>query len=108
MEHHLSRLWQPLHKLPVGDVSRAVIAERLRVIAKESGPVAANRARAALSAMFAWSIGEGLYESDNPVNGTNKQKENGPRERSLTDAEIAQLWLARDACLRGCAANPRG
>jgi integrase len=46
-----------------------------------------------LSALFRWAIGEGLCD-ENPVIGTNKQEESGPRERSLTDAEAAQLWLA--------------
>jgi integrase len=55
--------------------------------------VAANRSRASLSAFFRWAIGEGLCD-DNPVAGTNKQEEAGPRERSLSDAEAAAVWLA--------------
>ncbi len=43
--------------------------------------------------MFRWAIGEGLCDG-NPVAGTNKQEENGPRERSLSDAEAAKIWLA--------------
>jgi integrase len=62
-------------------------------IAKERGPVAANRARANLSAFFHWAIGEGLCEN-NPVVGTNKQTEEGPRDRALADAEAAKVWLA--------------
>ena len=56
------------------------------------GPVAANRARSALSKLYAWAIGEGLCDS-NPVIGTNKRDEKGPRERSLSNAEVAQVWL---------------
>ena len=43
--------------------------------------------------MFTWAIGEELCDQ-NPVAGTNKQEENGPRERSLSDAEAAMVWLA--------------
>jgi integrase len=43
--------------------------------------------------MFTWAIGEGLCDQ-NPVAGTNKQEENGPRERSLSDVEAAAVWLA--------------
>ena len=43
--------------------------------------------------MFTWAIGEELCDQ-NPVAGTNKQEENGPRERSLSDAEAATVWLA--------------
>ena len=51
--------WAPLHKLPIASISRATIAGRLREIVKDSGPVAADRARSSLSALFGWAIGEG-------------------------------------------------
>ena len=88
----LETLWKPLHKLSVTAVNRAAIATQSNTIAKDRGPVAANRARSTLSAMFAWAIGEGLCD-ENPVIGTNKQEENGPRERILSDNEAAALWL---------------
>lgn len=94
-EYYLNRLWKPLHKLTVAAVNRAAVAAQTRAIAKENGTVSANRARAALSAMFRWAIGEGLCD-DNPVIGTNKQEENGPRERSLSDAELAMVWKAAE------------
>jgi integrase len=98
-------------------VTRATVAAQVRTIVKNNGPVAANRARASLSAMFRWAIGEGLCE-ENPVIGTNKQEENGPRERSLSDSEAAAVWLAapdndygrivRLALLTGCRRNELG
>jgi integrase len=96
-QHHLNKLWQPLHRLPLSAVIKKVIAARLSAIAKERGPVSANRAADSLSAMFAWAIGEGLYDDNNPVIGTNKQPENAPRERTLSDNEVAKLWLALPA-----------
>lgn len=90
---HLNIHWKPLHGLAVESVSRADVAAQSRVIAKSSGPIAANRSRASLSAFFRWAIGEGLCEA-NPVIGTNKQEENDPRERTLSDAEAAALFLA--------------
>jgi integrase len=93
LARHLKQHWKPLHKLTLAAVSRQVIAAHLRTIAKDSGPVAANRARSALSAMFAWTIGEGLCDS-NPVIGTNKAGEEKPRERVLGDAELAAVWKA--------------
>jgi integrase len=91
--HHLNTLWKPLHRFTVNALNRAMVAAQVRTIAKDSGPVAANRARASLSAMFRWAIGEGLCE-ENPVVGTNKQEENGPRERALSDSELAAVWQA--------------
>jgi integrase len=38
-------------------------------------------------------MGEGLCDH-NPVVGTNKQTEDGPRDRALSMAEAAQVWLA--------------
>src|SRR5262249_38618647 len=90
---HLETHWQPLHCLSMHGVSRANVAAEVSAIAKRSGPVAANRARASLSAFFRWAIGEGLCDA-NPVTGTNKQAENDPRERALTYAEAAAVWLA--------------
>ena len=90
---HLKLHWKPLHGLALGNVSRPTVASRLREIAKASGPVAANRSRSTLSAMFGWAIGEGLCEI-NPVDGTNKAEEGAPRDRVLTDAELAAIWKA--------------
>jgi integrase len=92
-KRHLETHWRPLHVFPVRNVARANVAAETNAIARRSGPVAANRARASLSAFFRWAIGQGLCDQ-NPVAGTSKQKENGPRERSLSDAEIAAVWLA--------------
>jgi len=92
-ERHLRKHWSPLHKLSISSVSRPVVAAHLRKIAADRGPVAADRARATLSAMFGWAIGEGLCET-NPVIGTNTQSDAGPRDRVLSDAELAAIWKA--------------
>ena len=41
-----------------------------------------------MSAMYSWAIGEGLCET-NPVDGTNKANEGKPRDRVLSDKELA-------------------
>jgi len=92
-ERHLNSHWKALHDLPLDCVTRADVAQSLTVIAKDSGPVSANRARSTLSKFYAWAIGEGLCEA-NPVIGTNLRDENDPRERSLSDAEVARVWLS--------------
>jgi integrase len=92
-KRHLEKQWKPLHGLALASIGCANVAAHVSTIAKGSGPVAANRSRASLSAFFRWAIGEGLCDH-NPVAGTNKQDEAGPRERSLSDAEAAAVWLA--------------
>ena len=90
---HLNNHWHALHNLPINDVTRADVAGVLTTIAKNRGQIASNRARATLSKFYRWAIGEGISDH-NPVAGTNKRAENNPRERSLSDAEAAAVWLA--------------
>jgi integrase len=90
---YLKRLWKRLHALHLPHISRADVAARLGAIAQENGPIAADRARAALSAFFTWAIREGLCEI-NPVIGTNKAAELKSRERVLLDKEIKVIWHA--------------
>ena len=89
---YLRTHWKPLHGLALGSITRQIVAAELREIAKKRGPVAANRSRNALSAIFSWAIGEGLAEG-NPVSGTNLNAET-VRERVLSDAELVKIWLA--------------
>jgi integrase len=90
VRRHLEVNARPLHDLPLASVDQSVIARRLSTIAKENGAIAANRARASLSAMFMWAMGEGLA-AFNPIANTNRHKEN-PRDRVLSDAELRTIW----------------
>lgn len=91
---------RPLHGMPLTDVRRAHVAALLGKIAETSGPFASNRARAALSAFFAWMVGEGLTET-NVVIGTNKATAETARDRVLTDAELVAVWRAADGLSLG-------
>ena len=91
---HLERHWQPLHRTVVSQLGRAAIAARLLELAKVSGPVAGNRARAALSAVFSWSVGVGLAEH-NPVIGTVRHDERS-RDRVLAPQELRLIWRATE------------
>jgi integrase len=87
---YLQRHFKALHKMPLASIDRATVGRELHAITKAKGPTAANRARAALSAFFNWAIREGLAET-NPVDNTNKNKENS-RERVLTAKELKAIW----------------
>lgn len=82
-----------LHPRPVHEIEREDIAKVIQRVAKEHGAISANRFRAALSAMFAWGMGEGRVGS-NPVVGTNKPGKEQKRRRILGDKEIAAIWNA--------------
>jgi integrase len=95
-ERHLRRHAIPLHHERAEAVGRRSIAELLERVAAASGPVAANRLRAALSALWTWGLRTGLIEADsNPVSFTIKQVEK-PRERTLSDEELKAIWKATD------------
>ena len=93
VERHLDRQAKPLHRLPLAKIDRRTIAGRLSELAKESGPIAADRCRASLSALFAWAIREGLADS-NPVTHTNRASEDIARSRVLENDELAEIWAA--------------
>ena len=93
---HLRKHWQPLHVHELQNLERRHIAAELSRIAANSGLYGANRSRAALSALFAWAIGEGLADA-NPVIGTNKATEEVSRDRVLAPEELSLVWrLAGD------------
>jgi integrase len=86
--------WAPLRDRPIAGLTRADIAASLQVIRKVHGQVAASRARAYLSAMFSWAMGEALVDV-NPVIGTNDPADGiKPRARVLSDAELKLVWNA--------------
>lgn len=91
VQRYLDRHWAPLHTLPIDAVSRRDIAECMSGISAQRGPVAANRARAALSSFFTWLMRQGEVEA-NPVIATAKETENDSRDRVLTVQELAAVW----------------
>ena len=92
---HLEQHAKPLHTRSIEHVDRRGLAVLLAKIAEKSGPSAANRVRASLSAFFSWLVREGIADA-NPVIGTNRAAEIGARNRVLTDAELVEIWKALD------------
>jgi integrase len=89
---HFTVHWKPLHDRPLDAIKRADVAGRLQELVKVHGRISAARARANLSALFAWAMREGLCES-NPVVATNNPSEGvKPRERVLADDELRTIW----------------
>jgi integrase len=84
--------WKPLRTRPADSIRRAEIAVRLQELIEGHGRMAAARARGHLSAVYSWAMAEGLAES-NPVIGTNNPSAGvPPRDRTLTDRELAAIW----------------
>ena len=95
VRRYLERDLKVLASLPVSGVSRADVSAALDEVAVKSGPYSANRARAALSSLFSWALASGLAET-NPVLGTRRAIDERPRERVLTDDELALIWRNAD------------
>jgi integrase len=81
VSRHIEKQLSALDHEPINGIDRKRIAEILSRLAVESGPVAANRVRASLSAFFTWAIGEGFVEEQS-------------RDRVLPGAELAAVWSA--------------
>jgi integrase len=95
-ERHLRVHAAAIHHERVEAVHRRDITTLLERIAKRSGPVAANRVRATLSALWTWGLRAGLINTEsNPVAFTIRQPEKA-RERVLNDAEMKAIWAATD------------
>jgi integrase len=92
VERHLLNYAKPLHRLQLAKIERRNVASLISGLASSSGVVSANRARASLSAFFAWSIRQGLVDA-NPVMGTERRDEKS-RERVLADDELRSIWSA--------------
>jgi integrase len=95
VHRHLLGNAKRFHRLRLSEVTKGKIAELLHDVEERSGIVARNRIRSSLSAFFTWTITEGLLEF-NPVTGTAKADEGGPRERVLSEAELAEVWNELD------------
>jgi integrase len=95
-EHHLRVHAAPLHYERIDAVGRAEIAALLLKISRSSGPIAANRLRAALSAFWVWALRSGLANFDhNPVAFTIRNPEKS-RERTLAGPELRAIWAATE------------
>jgi integrase len=89
-EYYLRNHSAPLHRLRFDEIDRRKVAALLGQVETNSGPIARNRLRSALSAFYSWAIQEGLTET-NPVQGTGKADEGNSRERVLTHNELRKL-----------------
>jgi integrase len=96
VERALTKAAKPLHHLKAETVTRREIAALIDKLAAESGPFAANRTRANLSAMWTWALRGGRVDSANPVAFTNVATREVARDRVLGDDELALIWRSTD------------
>lgn len=100
VRRHLTSHASPLHGSPIIDINRGAISNLLQEIAQTKGPIASNRVRASLSALFSYGLSMGFVDQ-NPVSATLKFGDEVQRDRVLDQSEIAAIW-------RGCKENDYG
>jgi integrase len=91
--------FQPLHHLPIDEITREQIQTRIDDIAIQSGNTTAQRSYTAMNVLFKWALKTNKLPSDhgNPMSGVDSPKQNDPRKRVLTDDEIRLIWKTLDA-----------
>jgi integrase len=77
-------------------ITRQSIVGVIDDIAASQGRVAADRARTALSGLYAWAIDSGYCDAT-PVLHIKSRAAKGARNRTLTPEELKEVWLASDA-----------
>lgn len=90
---YLERSWHPLHRLPIDLITRQNVVAVVDEMASDSGKVAADRARMALSGLFAWAIDRGYLDS-NPTLDVRSRATGTGRSRVLTEPELVEVWKA--------------
>jgi integrase len=91
---YLINHWRPLRDRPLAEIKRADVAVQLQDLVTTRGPIAAARARGHLSALFAWSMREGLVDRNPVVNTNAPDKGVKPRDRVLNGDELKAIWAA--------------
>jgi integrase len=94
ISRHIAKHLKPLHNTPIAGVSQRRIAELLNGIAESSGPMAANRVRSTLTALFGWAMREGINIPQGNIASLTNVREEKSRDRVLTDAELNAIWIA--------------
>jgi integrase len=85
--------WQPLHRTPIDAIGTKDLVKRLNEIEQAKNPALADAAKRYLSGFFAWCL-ERLYVKANPALGIRSRAGSNARERTLSEAELAEVWAA--------------
>lgn len=80
---------------PPTEITRRDVQSLLDDIAARGAPVSANRMKALLSRLFRWALAR-EYVDLNPVSGIELPAKETPRDRVLTEEEVALFWRGLD------------
>ena len=92
LARYLRKSWKPLHGLAINMIGRSDIVRVIDDIERNSGKVSADRARTALSTLFAWAMDRGYSIDANPTLNIKARAQNASRSRVLTEDELIIVW----------------
>jgi integrase len=90
---YLRQSWAPLHDVAIDAITRQSVVRVVDNLERDNGKVAADRARVALSGLFAWAIDRGYLDS-NPTLNIRSRAQSTARTRVLSEAELVEVWKA--------------
>lgn len=94
LERHILKHCQPLHGLKIASIGQHTVVELLDNIRDTSGPIASDRVRSSGNALYGWASNKAIVPLGyNPFAATAKNGSK-PRERVLSDGELAEIWRA--------------
>ncbi len=96
VKRHIEKHFKPLHSRPIADITRPEIVGVIDDLERDSGKVAADSARRALGTLFAWAIDRGIVHAT-PMLHIKSRADGRGRERTLTPAELREVWQATNA-----------
>jgi integrase len=100
VKRHLEQHWKALHARPIHAITRDEVLDHLQVIEQTAGAVTRDRCKSSLGTMFVWALDHRPpFVNSTPVAFVKKKvgKRKGNRKRTLTAAELREIWLACDA-----------
>jgi integrase len=95
ISRHLLAHWQPLHRIPLRQVSIDDVSRRCLALADTASPHLAASARRWLSTFFVWAMRRGLVDR-NPCLGVDSKIPTSERKRVLNMDKLKALWSATD------------
>jgi hypothetical protein len=85
--------FKALHKLPIDAITRDDVTVSVDDIARARGKTATDRARPALSGLLLGTAAP-RWPDANPTINIDARVKNGSRKRTLSEAELIEVWRA--------------
>lgn len=89
----IERDCRPWLNRPMRSITRRDAQDLLDGIVERGSPIMANRMHAYLSAFFSWAAQRDLID-DSPLANVARPASETPRDRVLSDGELAEVWIA--------------